>query len=66
MATISKRARAISEKVQAGKIYTPKDAFALLKEIPAAKFREGVDVAVRLLCSPQLLTQLLQSKPAQT
>lgn len=48
MASISKRSRAIREKLTPGKIYTPKEAFALLKEVPPAKFVEGVDLAVNL------------------
>ena len=58
--TISKRARAISEKVQPGKVYTPKEAFALLKEIPPAKFREGVDVAVNLGVDPKKSDQAVR------
>jgi large subunit ribosomal protein L1 len=48
MVALSKRARAISEKVKLGKVYTVNEALSLLKEIPAAKFRESVDVSVNL------------------
>lgn len=48
MATISKRMRAISEKIQAGKIYTITEALNLLKSLPLAKFRESVDLSVNL------------------
>lgn len=48
MATISKRMQAIQEKVQAGKIYTVKEALALLKSLPLAKFRESLDLSVNL------------------
>jgi large subunit ribosomal protein L1 len=48
MASLSKRTRAIREKLKPGKTYAPKEAFAFLKELPTAKFREGVDVAVNL------------------
>ena len=48
MATISKRMRAIREKVQAGKIYTVTEALSLLKSLPLAKFRESVDLSVNL------------------
>ena len=48
MAKLSKRARAINEKVEAGKQYVAEEAFALLKELSTVKFAESVDVAVNL------------------
>lgn len=48
MAKISKRMRAIREKVDPNTNYQPNDAFAILKEVSNAKFEESVDVAVRL------------------
>ncbi len=60
MTTLSKRTRAIQEKLQPGKIYTPKEAFLLLKELPAAKFREGVDVAVNLGVDPKKSDQAVR------
>ena len=48
MAQLSKRAKAIREKLEAGKFYAIEDALALLKEMPAAKFEESVDVSVNL------------------
>jgi len=48
MAAISKRMRAIREKIQLGKIYTIAEALTLLKNMPLAKFRESVDVSVNL------------------
>ena len=48
MAKISKRAQAISAKVQSGKQYAIADAVALLKEISTVKFSETVDVSVNL------------------
>lgn len=48
MAVLSKRVRAIREKVQPGKLYTAAEALALLKEMPLAKFRESVDVSINL------------------
>lgn len=47
MALLSKRARAIREKITPGKLYSANDAFKLLKDIPA-KFRESIDVSVNL------------------
>lgn len=48
MATISKRMRAIREKIQAGKVYSINDALTLLKSLPLAKFRESVDLSINL------------------
>ncbi len=47
MVAISKRMRAIREKVPAGKIFTITEALNLLKSLPT-KFRESVDLAVNL------------------
>lgn len=48
MTKFTKRMRAIREKVQPGKLYTPQEAFTLMKSLPLAKFREGVDISVNL------------------
>jgi large subunit ribosomal protein L1 len=48
MAKLSKRAKVISEKLEAGKSYAIEDALALLKELPSAKFAESIDVSVNL------------------
>ena len=46
MAKLSKRRRAINEKVELGKVYQPEEAFSLLKELSSVKFSETVDVAI--------------------
>lgn len=48
MAKLSKRQRAIREKVDADKVYSLEAAVALLKECATAKFVESVEVAVNL------------------
>lgn len=48
MAKLSKRAKAINEKVELGKQYAAEDAFTLLKEISSVKFSESIDVAINL------------------
>ncbi len=48
MAKLSKRAKAISEKLEVGKSYAIEDALALLKDLPPVKFAESVDVSVNL------------------
>jgi len=61
MAKLSKRAQAIAEKVEVGKFYDIDDALALLKEMPAAKFVEAVDVAVNLGVDPRKSDQVVRS-----
>ncbi|NOR51611.1 MAG: 50S ribosomal protein L1 [Gammaproteobacteria bacterium] len=48
MAKLSKRFKAIAEKVELGKVYAIDDAIALLKDLPKAKFVESVDVSINL------------------
>jgi large subunit ribosomal protein L1 len=48
MAKLSKRAKAIREKLEAGKAYAADEAFGLLKELSRVKFAESVDVSVNL------------------
>ncbi|QBY03990.1 50S ribosomal protein L1 [Thalassotalea sp. HSM 43] len=48
MAKLSKRARLAREKVDVLKEYEINEAVALLKELATAKFRESVDVAIKL------------------
>jgi len=48
MAKLTKRAKAISEKVTPGKLYTIEEALGLLKEFSTVKFKESVDVSVNL------------------
>ena len=48
MAKVSKRVRAIKEKVEPGKQYTLADAVSLLKECATVKFGESVELAINL------------------
>jgi large subunit ribosomal protein L1 len=60
MAKLSKRMKAVREKLQQGKNYGIDDALLLLKSIPAAKFRESVDVAVNLGVDPRKSDQVVR------
>ncbi|WIO74516.1 50S ribosomal protein L1 [Porticoccaceae bacterium LTM1] len=60
MAKLSKRQRAIREKVQAGKQYSISEAVALLKELSTVKFAETVDVAVNLGIDPRKSDQAVR------
>jgi len=53
MAKLSKRQKAIREKVDATKQYTISDAVALLKELSKVKFSETVDAAINLGIDPR-------------
>lgn len=48
MAKLSKRQKAINEKVQPGKLYAIDEAVALLKDVTAIKFPESIDIAINL------------------
>lgn len=48
MSKITKRQKAISSKVEAGKQYPVDQAITLLKDCPKTKFVESVDVAINL------------------
>jgi large subunit ribosomal protein L1 len=53
MAKITKRQRAIKEKVDSSKQYSINDAISLLKELSNVKFAETVDVAISLGIDPR-------------
>jgi len=48
MTKLTKRAKAISEKVTHGKQYSVDEALGLLKELSSVKFKESVDVCINL------------------
>ena len=48
MAKLTKRQKAMQEKITAGKVYSMEEAVELLKSFASAQFVEGVDVAVNL------------------
>ncbi len=61
MAKMTKRARAIAEKVEIGKAYAAEEAFSLLSELSTVKFPETVDVAVNLGVDPRKSDQVVRS-----
>ena len=60
MAKLSKRNKAISEKVDTSKTYAVIDAFQLLKECSSVKFDESVEVAVNLGVDPRKSEQAIR------
>jgi len=60
MASLSKRQKAIREKVDATRLYAAEEAFALLKDLSSVKFEESVDVAVNLGVDPRKSDQVVR------
>jgi large subunit ribosomal protein L1 len=61
MAKMTKREKAVAEKVKPGTQFAIDDALALLKELASAKFKESVDVAVNLGVDPRKSDQVVRS-----
>ena len=60
MAKLSKRQKAIAEKIELGKLYPAEEAFALLKDLSSVKFAESVEVAVNLGVDPRKSDQVVR------
>jgi len=60
MAKLSKRQKAINEKVDAEKQYAAEEAFALLNELSTVKFKESIDVSVNLGVDPRKSDQVVR------
>ena len=60
MAKLSKRAKALNEKIDRTKLYPVAQALTLIKETATAKFDESVDVAVQLGIDPKKSDQLVR------
>jgi large subunit ribosomal protein L1 len=58
--TISKRVRAIREKVQPGKVYVAGAAIDLLKELSTVKFVETVEACINLGVDPRKSDQVVR------
>ncbi len=60
MAKLSKRMRAIRERLVPGRLYAVDEALQILKELPQARFRESVDVAFNLGVDPRKSDQVVR------
>jgi len=60
MAKLTKRQKAVAEKVDAARFYPATEAFELLKSLPSAKFVEAVDVAINLGVDPRRSDQMVR------
>ncbi|MDW9406114.1 50S ribosomal protein L1 [Pseudomonas soli] len=61
MAKLTKRQKAIAEKIEAGKAYNFEEAATLLASLPADKFVESYDIAVNLGVDPRKSDQVVRS-----
>jgi len=60
MTKLTKRQKVFQEKIDVDKQYAVDDALALIKELPAAKFVESVDVAINLGVDPRKSDQVVR------
>lgn len=60
MAKLTKRQKAIAAAIEANKVYTLEEAVQVLNSLPAAKFKESLDVAVNLGVDPRKSDQVVR------
>jgi large subunit ribosomal protein L1 len=60
MAKLTKKQKEAVAKIDKNKLYSLKDASALLKTVASAKFDESVDIAVRLGVDPRKANQMVR------
>ena len=60
MAKLTKKQKEAASKIEKNKLYSLKDAAALIKVIASAKFDESVDIAVRLGVDPRKANQMVR------
>src|SRR6187402_1150229 len=60
MAKLTKKQKEAASKIEKNKMYSLKDASALIKAIASAKFDESVDIAVRLGVDPKKANQMVR------
>lgn len=60
MAKLSKRCKAIAEKVDKNKVYSLTEALTILKDVSSAKFNESVDISVNLGLDPKKSDQVVR------
>ena len=60
MPKLTKRAKAIAEKVEIGKAYSIEDAINLLAELSTVKFKESFDVSINLGIDPRKSDQAVR------
>ena len=60
MAKLTKKQKEAASKIEKYKLYSLKDASALIKSVASAKFDESVDIAVKLGVDPRKANQMVR------
>lgn len=60
MAKLTKRQKLIKEQIDNSKLYTIEEAVAILNALPAAKFKESIDIAINLGVDPRKSDQVVR------
>ena len=60
MSKLTKNQKLVAEKVEAGKLYTLKEASELVKEITTTKFDASLDIDIRLGVDPRKANQMVR------
>ncbi len=60
MARITKRNKAIQERLEPGKVYAVEEGLGLIKELATARFDESIDVSVNLGIDPRKSDQVVR------
>lgn len=60
MAKLTKRSKAINEKIDKNKVYPIEEALSLLKSLSTVKFNESVDISVNLGVDPKKSDQVVR------
>lgn len=60
MAKLSKRQKLFKDRVDSEKLYTLEEAVTILNDIPPAKFKESVDIAINLGVDPRKSDQVVR------
>ncbi|WP_432671753.1 50S ribosomal protein L1 [Flavobacterium sp. SM2513] len=60
MAKLTKKQKEAASKIEKNKLYSLKDAAALIKDVASAKFDESVDIAVKLGVDPRKANQMVR------
>lgn len=64
MAKVTKKRKAVNDKVESGKLYTLESAAELVKEVNVAKFDASVDLHVKLGVDPRKADQAIRGTAA--
>lgn len=60
MAKLTKRQKLIKDQVDNSKLYTIEEAVAILNALPAAKFKESIDISINLGVDPRKSDQVVR------